>query len=74
MIEILINSEYIKMDQFLKFSNIIGAGGEARNFIAENKIIVNGEPEKRRGKKLRDGDIIKIRDDEYRIVQNGGKK
>lgn len=74
MIDIFINSEYIKLDQFLKFSNIIGAGGEARNFLMENKIIVNDEPENRRGKKLRNGDIIKIRNKEYRIVQNGETK
>jgi len=33
MTDILITTEYIKLDQFLKLANIIGAGGEARFFI-----------------------------------------
>lgn len=74
MIDILINTEYIKMDQFLKLSDIIGSGGEARNFIRDNRILVNDEPESRRGKKLRIGDIIKINNIEYQIVQDGEKK
>lgn len=71
MIDVFITTEYIKLDQFLKLSNIIGAGGEARFFIEENKILVNDELESRRGKKLRNDDIIKIKNMEYRIVQNG---
>lgn len=74
MRDIFITTENIKLDQFLKLANIIGAGGEARLFIGENSIFVNGEPEDRRGKKLRNGDMIKIKNDEYRIVQNGEKR
>lgn len=74
MIDILITSEYIKLDQFLKLANIIGAGGEARFFIDENNILVNDEPENRRGKKLRNGDIIKVKNEKYRILKNGETK
>ena len=74
MIDILINTEYIKLDQFLKLANIIGAGGEARFFIDENNISVNDEPENRRGKKLRNGDIIKVKNEKYRILKNGETK
>jgi len=74
MKDVFITTEYIKLDQFLKYANIIGAGGEARFFIDENSIYVNGEHEERRGKKLRNGDIIKIKNDEYIIVQNGEKE
>ncbi len=74
MKDIFITTEYIKLDQFLKFANLIGAGGEARFFIEENIILVNDEPEDRRGKKLRDGDIIKVNNEKYRIIQNGEKK
>jgi len=69
MKDILINTDYIKLDQFLKLANIIGTGGEARFFIQENSILINNVPEDRRGRKLRNGDIIKINDKEYRIVQ-----
>lgn len=73
MIDIFITTEYIKLDQFLKLASIIGAGGEARFFIEDNIILVNDEPEDRRGKKLRNGDIIKVKNEKYRIVQNGEK-
>jgi len=69
MKDIVINTDYIKLDQFLKFANIIGTGGEAHFFIQENNILVNGEPEDRRGRKLRNGDIIRVNDQEYRIIQ-----
>ena len=74
MIDILITTEYIKLDQFLKLANIIGAGGEARFFIDENNILVNDKPENRRGKKLRNGDIIKVKNEKYRILKNGETK
>lgn len=71
MIDVFITTEYIKLDQFLKFANLIGAGGEARFFIEDNIILVNDVPEDRRGKKLRNGDIVKVNNEKYRIIQNG---
>ncbi|NLL66089.1 MAG: RNA-binding S4 domain-containing protein, partial [Clostridiaceae bacterium] len=55
----------------LKLSDVISSGGEARSFISENMIFVNNEPENRRGKKLRNGDIVKVNNTEYKVVQNG---
>jgi ribosome-associated protein len=40
-----IHTEYIKLDQFLKLSNIVQTGGEARFFILDNDVFVNGELE-----------------------------
>lgn len=71
MINIFINTDFIKLDQFLKLSDVISSGGEARSFISENMIFVNNEPENRRGKKLRNGDIVKVNNTEYKVVQNG---
>lgn len=53
-----LNSEYIKLDQFLKMANIISTGGEAKIYLAENSVLVNGIEEKRRGRKLYPGDIV----------------
>ena len=36
-----LNKEYIKLDQFLKMSNIISTGGEAKIYLMENKVLVN---------------------------------
>lgn len=68
MKEIKINTEYIKLDQFLKLVNEAGSGGEAKIMILDSKIKLNGVIEIQRGKKLRPGDIITIEDRSYKIV------
>lgn len=55
-----LNSEYIRLDQFLKMSNIISTGGEAKFYLMENEVLVNGMKENRRGRKLYPGDIVKV--------------
>lgn len=59
---IKITSEYITLGQFLKFTNVISNGGEAKIFIANNKIFLNGQRIFERGKKLRSHDQININD------------
>lgn len=46
-----INTEFIKLDQLLKWANFTGSGVEAKMYILEGLVKVNGEVEKRRGKK-----------------------
>lgn len=60
---IKISSEYITLGQLLKFANVISNGGEAKNFILNNKILVNNEATIQRGKKLRPNDKIIINDE-----------
>jgi len=50
--EININTESIKLDQFLKWANIVSSGGEAKNFIQAGNVLVNQEIEYSRGRKL----------------------
>ena len=52
--------EYIKLDSFLKLVNEACSGGEAKVLISEGLVSVNGEPESRRGRKLRPGDTVGI--------------
>ena len=59
---IKITSEYITLGQFFKFTNVISNGGEAKFFIANNKIFLNGQQIFERGKKLRSHDQININD------------
>ena len=67
MKEIKIDSEFITLGQFLKYVDLVSSGGEARDFLNENKISVNGENENRRGKKLYRNDLICINDEQYKI-------
>ncbi len=60
MEEIIINTESIKLDQFLKWSGVAYTGGEAKLMIKEGIVIVNGELETRRGRSLVPGDEIEI--------------
>ena len=66
-----INSEYIKLDSFLKAVNEAASGGEAKVLIFEGLVQVNGEPESRRGRKLRPGDSVAIAGRSYQIEGGG---
>lgn len=67
MEKIKIQTEYIKLDQFLKWIGIAESGVIAKETILKGFVKVNGEVEKRRGKKLRIGDKIKVVDKTYEI-------
>ena len=58
--EITINTEYITLGQFLKLADIIQSGGEAKSFLAQNKVEIDGISDNRRGRKLRGGEIVEI--------------
>lgn len=58
--QIKITTEFIKLDSFLKFANLVESGGNAKGVIAERRIKVNGEVCLMRGKKLYRGDKIQI--------------
>lgn len=60
MEEIKINDEFVTLGQLLKITDAISSGGMAKWFLHEHTVYVNGEMENRRGRKLRDGDIINI--------------
>ena len=59
----------MKLDQFLKLIGVVQTGGQAKMVIKSGKILVNGIVEKRRGRKLIDGDQI-IFDNETYIVSH----
>ena len=54
----------MKLDQFLKWNNIVASGGEAKMLINSGLVKVNGEIEKRRGRKLNIGDIVMFSNNE----------
>ncbi|MDR7854961.1 S4 domain-containing protein YaaA [Tissierella sp.] len=68
MKEVLIETEYIKLDQFLKHAGIVQTGGQAKMLISEGNIIVNKEVVTQRGKKIRKNDIVEIKDYDSFIV------
>lgn len=68
---VFIDTEFITLGQFLKLADLIQSGGQAKFFLKENNLFVNGKQEERRGKKLFTNDIIKIENvGEYQIKHN----
>lgn len=55
--EIMIDTDYIRLDSALKLADAVESGGHAKIVISENLVKVNGEICAMRGKKLRDGDV-----------------
>lgn len=61
MKEIFIETDYIKLDQFLKLAGVAQTGGQAKIIISEGIIAVNNEVTLQRGKKIRKNDIVEIK-------------
>lgn len=62
MNEITIKDEFIKLGQALKLSGMADSGLDAKILIQDGEILVNGEKEDRRGRKLYDGDTVEYKD------------
>lgn len=60
-----ITTEYIKLQDLLKLANAVENGGEAKECIQGGEVKVNGEVCTMRGKKLRPGDTVTFRGEEY---------
>ena len=59
-IELRKDEEYITLGVLLKIAGIIDTGGQAKYFLSENVVLVNGEEDNRRGRKLYHGDQIQV--------------
>ncbi len=69
MIHFTLRGEHVTLGKLLKLTGTIGSGGEAKLYLTDIPVLVNGQPEQRRGRKLRVGDIIQTPDgDPVRIV------
>lgn len=65
MENIEITTEYIKLQDLLKLAAAVQTGGEAKLVIQEGDVTVNGEVCTMRGKKIRPGDVVTFRGQEY---------
>lgn len=62
-----INTEFIKLDQLLKWANFTASGVESKMFILNGEVKVNGEVETRRGKKIYDGYIVEFNEEKIKV-------
>lgn len=65
---VAISTEYIKLQDALKFANAVYSGGEAKAVIQDGAVTVNAEVCTMRGKKLRPGDRFAFNGSEYLIT------
>ena len=63
--EFKVRGEYITLSQFLKEESIISSGGQAKWYLQDNPVKLNGESENRRGKKLHPGDHLEVAEEKY---------
>lgn len=68
MKEIKIDTEYIKLDSFLKWCGAASLGSYAKSFINDGLVLVNGEVCTQRGKKIRKDDIVIFDGEEYKVI------
>ena len=64
---ITITTEFIKLQDLLKFAGLVETGGEAKERIQAGEALVNGGPCLQRGKKLRPGDLVKFAGEELAV-------
>lgn len=67
---VLIKKEPIRLSQFLKLANVVQDGLEAKIRITEGEVLVNGELETRRGRKLFANDIVQFNDMQFQVTQD----
>ena len=66
-----ITTEYIKLDQLLKFSGVCVTGSDAKQLITDGNVSVNGEVCSMRGKKIRSGDSVSVNGNIITVSQKG---
>jgi ribosome-associated protein len=66
--EVRLRGEMIRLGQLLKLTGMVDAGGDVRAFLAAVPVLVNGEPEDRRGRQLHAGDEVRAGDDIVRVI------
>jgi ribosome-associated protein len=71
MRDIEVRGDIIRLGQLLKVAGLVDSGGEAKAVLAEGGVTVNGEPEARRGRQLRDGDVVAVGGESVRVVAGG---
>ena len=66
--EIAIRGDTIRLGQLLKLADVVDSGGESRDYLENEPVLVNGERETRRGRQLHCGDLVTLTDTVLEIV------
>lgn len=69
MEKVRIHTEFIKLDDLLKFAGLCETGGEAKELIQGGEVKLNGEPCTMRGKKCVPGDVVELEGRQVQIAE-----
>ena len=68
MRKVPISEDVIRLGQLLKLAGAVEAGGDVKVLLRSGEVTVNGDPELRRGRQVRRGDVVGVAGDEIRVV------
>lgn len=71
MQEIVLKTPYITLGQLLKIADVISSGGQAKWYLSEHEIYVNGQLDNRRGRKLYPDDEVKLPNGKTYVMRAG---
>lgn len=72
--EIVIHTEDIRLDQFLKWAQVVDTGGKAKELIRSEQVKVNGVVETRRTHRLRHGDVVEVENlGQYKVIHSSSR-
>jgi ribosome-associated protein len=66
--DVAITTDTIRLGQLLKLAGLVDSGSDAKFLLAGGEVVVNGEPETRRGRQVRAGDVVSLGDASVRVV------
>ena len=66
-VDFALRGDFVTLAALLKASGMAGSGGEAKTLATSGDVRVNGEPESRRGRKLRAGDAVRVADQQVHL-------
>ena len=71
MRDVILNKEPVELHKILKFEGMVPSGGVAKMAIESGDVIVNGEVETRKRKKMVAGDVIEFNGEKIRLTVSG---
>lgn len=71
--DVPVKDDVIRLGQFLKLANLVESGAEAKVVIAEGEVLVDGEVEMRRGRQLREGNVVEHAGRRARVSRDDGE-
>ena len=63
-----ISDDMIRLGQFLKLADLVDSGADAKPAVQSGAVTVNGEVETRRGRQLRQGDVVAFAGQQVRVT------